>query len=199
MAEKKQRYGARLEHEETAQSPFCRARALIVAFRPGLSHLQRRQPERQCKPAIPSDRRRCLRRGSVGQTVKRACCCEQGRCASEGRWRRIARARKELRNGSSKSECESTSVRSTNCGNGHLVQAFRGIARIPACLNLAIDCDPGNRHAAPTIPWSPAGTQSVQTDCGKLISSLAKMVSIVFRGTDMERMSAWIGARSPPQ
>ena len=54
---------------------------------------------------------------------------EPGGCASDVRWRRIAPARKELHNGSNKSEREPTNGRSTNYGRGHLVPAFRGIGR----------------------------------------------------------------------
>ena len=52
------------------------------------------------------------------------------------RCHRIAPARKELRNGSNKSEREPTSVRSTNYGIGHLIQAFRGTGRTFSSLRL---------------------------------------------------------------
>jgi hypothetical protein len=61
---------------------------------------------------------------------------EQGRCASDARWRRNAPARKELRNGSNKSEHEPTSGRSTNYGSGHLIRVFRDIGRIFSLLFL---------------------------------------------------------------
>jgi hypothetical protein len=61
---------------------------------------------------------------------------EQGRCASDARWRRNAPARKELRNGSNKSEREPTSGRSTNYGSGHLIRVFRDIGRIFSLLFL---------------------------------------------------------------
>jgi hypothetical protein len=54
---------------------------------------------------------------------------EPGGCANDVRSRRIAPARNELHNGSSKSEREATSGRSTNYGRGHLVPAFLGIGR----------------------------------------------------------------------
>jgi hypothetical protein len=54
---------------------------------------------------------------------------ERERCASDVRWHRIAPARKELRNGSNKSEREPTSGRSTDYGSGHPVQAFHDIGR----------------------------------------------------------------------
>src|SRR5262249_33294136 len=43
---------------------------------------------------------------------------ERGRSANDVCWRRIALARKALRNGSSKSEREPTSARSTSYGSG---------------------------------------------------------------------------------
>jgi hypothetical protein len=61
---------------------------------------------------------------------------EQGRCASDARWCRNAPARKELRNGSNKSEREPTSGRSTNYGSGHLIRVFRDIGRIFSLLFL---------------------------------------------------------------
>jgi hypothetical protein len=61
---------------------------------------------------------------------------EQGRCASDARWRRNAPARKELCNGSNKSEREPTSGRSTNYGTGHLIRVFRDIGRIFSLLFL---------------------------------------------------------------
>ena len=77
----------------------------------------------------------------VGQTVNSVCCCAPGRCASEGRWRRIAPCT-QPRSGPSRSECETTSSgRSTDCGSGQPVRAFRGIARIPACFDPSRDCD----------------------------------------------------------
>ena len=60
----------------------------------------------------------------------------QGRCASDARWRRNAPARKELRNGSNKSEREPTSGRSTNYGSGYLIPVFRDIGRIFSLLFL---------------------------------------------------------------
>ena len=48
---------------------------------------------------------------------------ERGGCASDVRWRHIVLVRKELRNGSNKSEHELTGGRSTNYGSGHLVAA----------------------------------------------------------------------------
>src|SRR6516225_6649100 len=56
----------------------------------------------------------------VRRSVRSADCGGPGECASDVRSRGIAPARKELRNGSSKSERESTSGRSTNYGSGHL-------------------------------------------------------------------------------
>jgi hypothetical protein len=65
----------------------------------------------------------------TGKQVSSADWAESGGHASDARWRRIAPARNELHNGSNKSEREPTSGRSTDYGLGHLVQAFRGIAR----------------------------------------------------------------------
>jgi hypothetical protein len=61
---------------------------------------------------------------------------EQGWFASDARWRRNAPARKELRNGSNKSEREPTSDPSTNYGSGHLIRVFRDIGRIFSLLFL---------------------------------------------------------------
>src|SRR5215831_16991214 len=59
-------------------------------------------------------------------------------CASDLHSRRIAPARKELCNGSSKSEREPTKAHSTNCGSGHLIRVFRDIGRIFSLLVLLI-------------------------------------------------------------
>jgi hypothetical protein len=65
-------------------------------------------------------------------------CGERERCASDVRWHRIAPARKELRNGSNKSEREPTSGRSTDYGSGHPVQAFHDIGRT-SLFHLSLD------------------------------------------------------------
>jgi hypothetical protein len=62
-------------------------------------------------------------------SVNFANCGERAGCASDARWRRIAPARKELRNGSNKSEREPTSGHSTNYGSAHLVPASPDIGR----------------------------------------------------------------------
>ena len=72
---------------------------------------------------------------------------EQGRFASDAHWRRNAPARKELRNGSNKSERESTSGRSTNYGSGHLIPVFRDIGRIFSLLFLLSHPSPIGDHA----------------------------------------------------
>lgn len=56
-------------------------------------------------------------------------CGEAGGCLRAVRWRCIAPARKELHNGSNKSEREPTNGRFTNYGRGHLVPAVRSIGR----------------------------------------------------------------------
>jgi hypothetical protein len=76
------------------------------------------------------------RRLFTGHWIRSADCGGPGECASDVRSRRIAPARKELRNGSSKSERESTSGRSTNYGSGHLIRVFRDIGRIFSLLIL---------------------------------------------------------------
>src|SRR6516165_3163783 len=73
---------------------------------------------------------------SARRSVRSADCGGLGECASDVRSRGIAPARKELRNGSSKSERESTSSRSTNYGSGHLIRVFRDIGRIFSLLFL---------------------------------------------------------------
>src|SRR5215472_9096327 len=73
---------------------------------------------------------------------------EQGRCASDARWCRNAPARKELRNGSNKSEREPTSGRSTNYGSGHLIRVFRDIGRIFSLLFLLGHPSPVGHRAA---------------------------------------------------
>jgi hypothetical protein len=67
---------------------------------------------------------------SARLSVKSADCGGPGECASDVRSRGIAPARKELRNGSSKSKRESTIGRSTNYGSEHLIRVFRDIGRI---------------------------------------------------------------------
>jgi hypothetical protein len=72
-------------------------------------------------------------------SVNFANCGERAGCASDARWRRIAPARKELRNGSNKSEREPTSGHSTNYGSAHLVPASPDIGRTFSWLpSLAI-------------------------------------------------------------
>src|SRR5262249_61903367 len=72
------------------------------------------------------------------RSVRSADCGGPGECASDLHSRRIAPARKELRNGSSKSEREPTKAHSTNCGSGHLIRVFRDIGRIFSLLVLLI-------------------------------------------------------------
>ena len=69
------------------------------------------------------------RHGVHDELVSSVHCGEPGGCGSAVRWRCIAPARKELHNGSNKSEREPTNGRSTNYGRGHLVPAFRSIGR----------------------------------------------------------------------
>jgi hypothetical protein len=57
------------------------------------------------------------------------------------------------------------------------LRAFLHVSTLPGIVTRG-------RHAAPTAPWSRAETQRVQADGGNMISSPAKMVSIVFRGTN---------------
>src|SRR5262245_52647388 len=78
---------------------------------------------------------------------------EQGRCASDARWCRNAPARRELRNGSNKSEREPTSGRSTNYESEHLIRVFRDIGRI---FSFAVPPQP------PVARWSFAERQRVQ-------------------------------------
>src|SRR5262249_52465421 len=68
--------------------------------------------------------------------VSSADCCETGRCAPATFGVRAAPADDEPRSGSNKSERESTSVRSTNYGSGHLIRVFRDIGRIFSLLFL---------------------------------------------------------------
>src|SRR5215813_13038707 len=58
---------------------------------------------------------------------------EQGRCASDARWCRNAPVRKELRNGSNRSEREPTSGRSTNYGSGQRPLAPQRKAPLEKC------------------------------------------------------------------
>jgi len=60
------------------------------------------------------------------------------RCSllNEQAWRRIAPARKELRNGSSKSDNEPTTTRSTSYGSGSLILVFHDTGRIFSLLFL---------------------------------------------------------------
>src|SRR5262249_53295803 len=68
--------------------------------------------------------------------VSSADCCETGRWAPATFGVRAAPADDEPRSGSNKSERESTSVRSTNYGSGHLIRVFRDIGRIFSLLFL---------------------------------------------------------------
>jgi hypothetical protein len=63
-------------------------------------------------------------------------CCEVGRCVPAIFGVRVAPARDEPRTGSSNSERESTTGRSTNYGSGHLIRVFRDIGRIFSLLFL---------------------------------------------------------------
>ena len=85
----------------------------------------------------------------VRRSVRSADCGGPGECASDVRSRGIAPARKELRNGSSKSERESTSGRSTNYGSGHLIRVFRDIGRIFSLLFLLSHPLASLRHVIP--------------------------------------------------
>jgi hypothetical protein len=67
---------------------------------------------------------------SACRSVSPADCGGPEERASDVRSRRIAPARKELRNGSSKSEHEPTTTRSTSYGSGHLIRVFHDIGRI---------------------------------------------------------------------
>src|SRR5215831_19196695 len=87
---------------------------------------------------------------------------EQGRCASDARWRRNAPARKELRNASNRSE--RTSGCSTNYGSGHLIPIFRDIGRIFSLLFLL-------SHPCPLV--TPLRGR-VQTRKRNMVSSKAK-------------------------
>ena len=75
------------------------------------------------------------------------------------RSRGVAPVRKELRNGSSKSERESTSGRSTNYASGHLIRVFRDIGRIFSLLFLL--SHPGAAGPVSPLSWrTPADLQS---------------------------------------
>jgi hypothetical protein len=84
-----------------------------------------------CLPVVPIGKQAQIHNVVVGhlsvdpceysaRSVRSADCGGPGGCSSDVRSRRIASAHKELRNGSSKSEREPTSGRSTNYGSGHL-------------------------------------------------------------------------------
>jgi hypothetical protein len=77
---------------------------------------------------------RCAR--SARRSVSSADCGGPEECASDVRSRRIALARKELRNDSSKNEHEPTTTRSTSYESGHLIRVFRDIGRIFSLLFL---------------------------------------------------------------
>src|SRR6516225_3797150 len=112
----------------------------------------------------------------VRRSVRSADCGGPGECASDVRSRGIAPSRKELRNGSSKSERESTSSRSTNYGSGHLIQVFRDIGRIFSLFVLP--------SQPPVACWSPAVREGFKSGRRNMISSKAKNgFNCVSRGT----------------
>jgi hypothetical protein len=97
-------------------------------------------------------------------------CYERGRSVPAIFGLRVAPAHDKLRSGPNSSERESTSARSTDYGNGHLIRVFRDIGRIVSLLFLL-------SHP------SPVGHQlmkRVQTGRPNLVSSKAKTVSFVF-------------------
>jgi hypothetical protein len=96
-------------------------------------------------------------------------------------WHHVAPVRKELRNASNRSERESTSGRSRNYGNAHLIPIVRGIARTPAsgrslCVQLRAALRPTNIGR---LLWR-GSFKLVERN---MVSSKAKIVSIVFRAS----------------
>jgi hypothetical protein len=119
------------------------------------------------------------------RSVRSADCGGPEECASDLHSRRIAPARKELRNGSSKSEREPT--HSTNCGSGHVIRVFRDIGRIFSLLFLlshpspvgsfafrnasgrqglaVIDGEPAARRSGAELRTISDGTIDPRSDC----------------------------------
>ena len=80
------------------------------------------------------------------------------------RSRGIAPVRKELRNGSSKSERESTSGRSTNYASGHLIRVFRDIGRIfSLTLGASFHCSSFSATRRPLVTRCEGGVQKWKT------------------------------------
>jgi hypothetical protein len=82
-------------------------------------------------------------------------CWERGRCVAAMFGVHVVPAHEEPRKGSNKSEHESTSDHSTNCGSGHLIRVFRDIGRI---FSLLLPSRP------PVAHWSPAEKRAFKAE-----------------------------------
>jgi hypothetical protein len=103
--------------------------------------------------------------------VSSADCCERRKCVAEIFAVRDAPAHDEPHSGPNNSEREPTSGRSTKYGSGHLIRVFRDIGRIFSLLFLL-------SHPSPV---GHPRKRRVQSGRRNMVSSKAKMVSIVFR------------------